>query len=266
MIFQQYFILLQLHLSDDSQMLFLLMLQCKIQLLHLKDICKRIPVHALLSVKATHFINCSLSAAVRVSQLTFLLCISRQRWQWQTNADGRAVARLPRVHVLPAVLCCVLQPVLHRAPCHVLQYVLSQARCATHAACFFRNSYGQSYADRECRRDSKNKIGSKGTHTTLSNLGDILVRSSRSLHWPGDTYSPQALYSRTDLGTGSKACGFRFACLTRTNPVVYLSLAGHCIAGCRDVWCCQLGIRCKCVDCRYALRNYPEQHGRQQIA
>ena len=50
MILQQYLILLQLHLSDDSQMLFLLMLQCKIQLLHLKDTCKRIAVHALLSV------------------------------------------------------------------------------------------------------------------------------------------------------------------------------------------------------------------------
>ncbi len=40
-------LLLQLHLSDDSQMLFLLMLQCKSQFLHLKDTCKRIAMHAL---------------------------------------------------------------------------------------------------------------------------------------------------------------------------------------------------------------------------
>ncbi len=175
---------------------------------------------------ATQFINCSLSGAVRVSSSDFCCAYhGRDGSGKQSYTDRRAVACLPRVHVLPAVVCCVLQPVLHRAPCHVLQYVLSQARCATHAACLFRHSYGQSYADRDCRRDSKNKIGSKGTHTTLSNLSNILVRSSRSLSWPGDIYSPQALYSRRDLAIGSKACGFCFACLARTNPVVYLSLA-----------------------------------------
>ena len=72
------------------------------------------------------------------------------------NVTQMGVARLPRVHVLPAVVCCVLQPVLHRVPCQVLRYVLSQARCATHAACLFRNSYGQSYADRDCRKEPKN--------------------------------------------------------------------------------------------------------------
>ncbi len=95
MIFQQYFILLQLHLPDDSQMLFLLMLQGKIQLLHLKDMQEDCGACPVVCVMATQFINCSLSGAVRVPSSDFCCAYhGRDGSSKQHYADGALHAYL----------------------------------------------------------------------------------------------------------------------------------------------------------------------------